>query len=317
MPVAPSHNGGRAANGRPFRLRRSQLAVPASNPRMMEKAALSEADEVFLDLEDAVAPSKKPEARKLLVTALGELDFGKRTVCYRINGLDTSWWYEDVIQVVSAAGDRIHDLMIPKVETPGQVEAVDLLLAQVEANAGLEPGRIGLEAQIEGPRGAANAREIARASPRLEALIFGPGDFAAAVGMPTPMIGDDAPYESHAWHAILSWLVWSGKAAGLAVLDGPYARIDDAAGYRRSCERARFLGVDGKWAIHPDQIPIANEVFAPTKEQTARAVHVLSVYEKALAEGKGALKLDGEMVDAATLRMANTTIATARAAGLL
>lgn len=284
---------------------------------MLAKAAASEADSVFLDLEDAVAPSKKPEARKHVAFALKELDWGKKAVCYRINGLDTAWWYEDVIDVVGQAGAKLHTLMVPKVDTPGHVQAVDFLLTQVEANAGLEPGRIGLEVQIEGPKGAVNAPAIAQASPRLETLIFGPGDFAAAVGARTPMIGDDTSYEQHGWHSILSWLVWSGKAAGLQVLDGPWAKVDDLQGYRRSCERARFLGVDGKWCIHPSQVPVANEVFAPSKDEAARAVHVTEVYEKALKEGQGALKLNGEMVDAATLRMARDTLLKARHAGVL
>jgi citrate lyase subunit beta/citryl-CoA lyase len=302
---------------RELRVRRSQLAAPGSNPHMLAKAAQSEADEVFLDLEDAVAPSKKVEARDHVIEALRKHDWASKTVCYRINGLDTPWWYEDVIRVVSEAGPHLQDLMIPKVDTPGHVQAVDFLLTQIEANAGLDVGAIGLEAQIEGPKGAVHAPAIAQASPRLDTIIFGPGDFAASVGMPTPMIGDDAPYGQHAWHAMLSWLVWSGKASGLQVMDGPYAKVDDLAGYRQSCERARFLGVDGKWCIHPSQIAVANEVFAPSKEQAARAAHVMEVYEKALADGQGAVKLEGEMVDAATLRMARDTLAKAKHARIL
>ena len=304
-------------SAREYRIRRSQLAAPGSNPHMLAKAAQSDADHVFLDLEDAVAPSKKVEARGHVVQALKEHAWGRKTVCYRINGLDTPWWYEDIISVVGQAGARLHTLMVPKADTPGHVQAVDFLLTQVERNAGLPEGRIGLEVQIEGPGGAVNAPAIAKASPRLETLIFGPGDFAAAVGMPTPMIGDDARYGQHAWHSVLSWLVWSGKATGLQVMDGPYAKVDDLQGYRQSCERARFLGVDGKWCIHPSQVPVANEVFAPTKEEAARAVRILQVYEKALQEGQGALKLDGEMVDAATLRMAQVTMLKGKHAGVL
>lgn len=305
------------AEGRPDRARRSQLASPGSSPKMMAKAAESDADHVFLDLEDAVAPKAKEEARGLVAEALAEHDWSDKTVCYRINAVDTPWWYGDVIEVVTAAGAHLDTLMVPKVETPGTVEAVDLLLTQVERNAGLEVGRIGLEVQVEGPGGAIQAPAIAAASPRLEALIFGPGDFAAAVGMDTPMIGEDAAYGSHGFHAVLSWLVWAGKARDLQVLDGPFANVDDLDGYRRSCERARFLGVDGKWCIHPAQIPVANEVFAPGPDEVARAERVMEAYEQALEEGTGAIKLDDEMVDAATLRMAERTLAKAKAAGMV
>jgi citrate lyase subunit beta/citryl-CoA lyase len=297
-----------------MRVERSELAVPASNPRMIEKALASDADIAFLDLEDAVAPAEKATARANVIRALRELDWQGKPRAFRINALDTPFCYRDLVEIVEAAGDRIDLIVVPKVNRPEDVSTVVTLLQQIEWHAGLER-RIGLEVQVETAEGLVNCERIAAASPRAEALIFGPGDFAASVGMPAESIGApdawDAAYGGHRWHYAMSRLAVAARAAGVRVIDGPYAQYRDANGFRHACRIARALGYDGKWCIHPDQIPIANDVFSPTEREVTWARTVVGAYEAAAAAGQGAFAVDGKMIDAASLRMARQTLAIA------
>jgi citrate lyase subunit beta/citryl-CoA lyase len=298
-------------------LRRTQLATPASDPKFMESASKSDADEVFLDLEDSVAPNAKADAREPLIEAVKEHDWSDKILSYRINGIDTRWWYDDVIEVVSEAGEYIDDIIIPKVAGPSDVHTVENLLEQVEVNAGLEVGAIGLEPQIEDGEGMQNVHEIAHSSDRLSSIIFGPGDYSAAMGTPGLDIGQFPEYPGHYWHHALSECNSAAKSAGLPCLDGPYADIDDPEGFRESAQRANLLGCDGKWAIHPSQIEIANEVFAPDPDVAERAKRIVDAYAEAMDEGKGAVKVEGQMVDEATNKMAQDIVDKAEAAGIL
>ena len=298
-------------------LRRTQLATPASDERMMESAADSDADEVFLDLEDSVAPNAKADAREPLIAAANDHDWSEKILSYRINGIDTRWWYDDVIEVISAAGEAIDDVIVPKVASASEIHTVENLLEQVEVNAGLEVGSVGIEPQIEDGEGMHNVHEIAHASDRLSSIIFGPGDYSAAMGTPGLDIGQFPEYPGHYWHHALSECNAAAKSAGLPCLDGPYADIDDTDGFRTSAERANMLGCDGKWAIHPSQIEIANEVFAPDPEVAERAERIVEAYAEAMEAGKGAVRVDGQMVDEATNKMARDIVDTARAAGIL
>jgi len=304
----------------PVRLERSVLAVPASSWRMIEKALRTEADMVFLDLEDAVAPSEKESARANVVRALRDLDWGRKVRAFRMNGLDTPWAYRDLVEVVEEAGDALDLVIVPKVSRPEEVVFVDLLLGQIERNKGLARP-VGVEVQVETPQGFLYADRIAGASPRLEALVFGPGDYAASMQMPMAHIGvpdeHDRLYPGHRWGYVMHRLVASARAEGLRAVDGPYAEIRDGEGFRRSCQIARALGFDGKWCIHPDQVPIANEVFSPAPEEVAWALRVVEAYEQALREGQGAVAVDGRMVDAASLRLAQVVVEKARQAGLV
>ncbi|MFB6300948.1 MAG: CoA ester lyase, partial [Halobacteriales archaeon] len=270
-------------------LRRTQLATPASDERMMHNAADSGADEVFLDLEDSVAPNEKADSRGPLIDAVNEEDWSGTILAYRINGIDTKWWYDDIIEVVSQAGEYIDDIIIPKVAGPSDIHTVENLLEQVEVNAGLEVGGIGLEPQIEDGEGMHNVYEIAHASDRLDSIIFGPGDYSAAMGTPGLDIGQFPEYPGHYWHHALSECNSAAKSAGLPCIDGPYADLEDEEGFRQSCARANMLGCDGKWAIHPDQIEIANEVFAPDPETADRAQRIVDAYAEAMEEGRGAV----------------------------
>jgi citrate lyase subunit beta/citryl-CoA lyase len=298
-------------------LRRTQLAVPASDERMMANAAASDADEVFLDLEDAVAPSAKAEAREPLVEAARDHDWSDKLLSYRINGVDTRWWYDDVIEVVGAAGEHVDDIIVPKVSDASELQTVDDLLTQVERNNDRPVGSIGLEPQIEDGEGMHNVHEIAHATDRLSCLIFGPGDYAAAMGTPGLDIGQFPDYPGHYWHHALSECNAAAKSAGVPCTDGPYADIDDVEGFRTSAERANMLGCDGKWVIHPDQIGVGNEVFAPDPEVAERAKRIVDAYAEAMAEGRGAVPVDGQMVDEATNKMAQDIVETAEAAGVL
>jgi citrate lyase subunit beta/citryl-CoA lyase len=298
-------------------LRRTQLATPASDPKFMESASKSDADEVFLDLEDSVAPNAKAEARDPLIEAAIEHDWSDKILSYRINGIDTRWWYDDVIEVVSEAGEYIDDIIIPKVAGPSDVHTVENLLEQVEVNAGLEVGGIGLEPQIEDGEGMQNVHDIAHSSDRLSSIIFGPGDYSAAMGTPGLDIGQFPEYPGHYWHHALSECNSAAKSAGLPCLDGPYADIDDPEGFRESAQNANLVGCDGKWAIHPSQIEIANEVFAPDPDVAERARRIVDAYAEAMDEGKGAVKVDGQMVDEATNKMAQDIVDKAEAAGIL
>jgi citrate lyase beta subunit len=295
-----------------MRAPRSVLAVPASNLGMAEKALASPADAVFLDLEDAVAPDEKAEARGKIVQALQELDWRNRPTLYRSNALDTPYFYRDVIEVVEEAGDRLDSILIPKVQRPEDLHVAATLLYQTELSAGLEPGKIRIEGQIESARGLVSVDGIASATGRLMALHFGPGDFAASVRMPLTSIGVmdewDEVYPGHRFHYAMQRIVVAARAADLRAVDGPVADYRDEDGLRKSCLLARSLGFDGKWCIHPAQIETVNEVFQPTEEETEWAKKVLKAYEEASAAGRGAITLDGHMIDAASIRMARNTL---------
>jgi citrate lyase subunit beta / citryl-CoA lyase len=295
-----------------MRTPRSVLAVPASNLGMAEKALASAADAVFLDLEDAVAPDEKAGARKKIVSALKELEWQNRSTLYRANALDTPYFYRDVIEIIEEAGDGLDALMIPKVQRPEDLHVAATLLSQIELAVGLEPGGIKIEAQIESVEGLVNVNAISRATGRLTALHFGPGDFAASVRMPQRSIGTmdewDEVYPGHRLHYAMQRIVVAARAAGLRAVDGPVADHRDEKGLRKSCLLARSLGFDGKWCIHPAQIGVVNEVFSPTEEEIEWAKKVVQAYEEANAAGRGAITLDGQMVDAASIRMARNTL---------
>jgi citrate lyase subunit beta/citryl-CoA lyase len=291
---------------------RSLLAVPASNRKMVEKALASEADAVFLDLEDAVAPEKKAGARDDVVRALGELDWGGRPRLFRVNALDTRWFYRDVIEVAEAAGERLDAVLVPKVDRPEDLHAVAVLLDGIELDGELPPGKIALEAQIETAEGLTNVDAIVRSTNRLGALHFGPGDFAASLGMPQTSLGTrdewDEAYPGHRFGYVMQRMVVAARAAGLRAVDGPVADHRDEEGLRAACRLARALGFDGKWCIHPAQVPAVNEVFSPTEGEISWAEKVVEAYEAAKAAGSGAVSVDGQMVDAASIRMARRTL---------
>ena len=293
------------------RLTRSQLYVPASKPAMIQKAAASAADAVCIDLEDSVTLAEKASSRANVIHALKEIDFGRRVRMFRINGLDTPFAYRDLVEVVEAAGDRLDAVMIPKVGSARDIEFVDTLLTQIEAHIRLTR-QIGLEAQIETASGFLHAAEIAGASPRLEALIFGAGDYAASMRMPSSAIGEadehDEIYPGHRWHAVMHTIVAAARVNGLRCLDGPYAGYTDAAGLARACQIALAMGFDGKQCIHPAQLAAVNATFTPSLEEVTKAGAVLKAYEAAAAAGQGAATHDGRMIDAANLRMARTIL---------
>jgi malyl-CoA/(S)-citramalyl-CoA lyase len=294
------------------RLQRSELAVPASNPRMIERAAASDADYVFLDLEDAVAPPDKPMARANAIKALTEIDWHARgkTICVRINGIDTPFMYRDLIEVMEQAGGRLDTILVPKVGVPADLYLCEALMSQIESAKGLK-SQVGLEALIETALGMANVESIARdGSPRLEALHFGVADYAASVKARTVNIGGLNPdYPGDPWHAALSRMTVACRAYGLRAIDGPFGDFSDVDGYVAAARRAAALGIEGKWAIHPSQIALANQVFSPTEAETRRAERILVALEEAARAGKGAAQLDGKMIDAASARMAENIIA--------
>jgi citrate lyase subunit beta/citryl-CoA lyase len=302
-----------------MRARRSCLAVPGSNPRFLEKAQGLAADEVFLDLEDSVAPGAKEDARKNIVRALCEGDWAGKTVVVRVNDLSTRWTYRDVIDVVEGAGDRLDCVMLPKVSDASHVVWLDTLLGQIERATGLPEGRIGIEAQIEDARGLVNVDDIAAASPRLETLVFGPADFMASIGMRTLVVGKQPPGydEGDAYHYILMRILMAARAHDLQAIDGPYLQIPDLEGFRKVARRAAALGFDGKWVLHPTQIEAANEVFSPTQEDYDHAELILEAYEYyTTVEKRGAVMLGDEMIDEASRKMALVVAAKGRAAGL-
>jgi len=298
--------------------RRSCLSIPGSSEKMLGKGPAIRADMVFLDLEDAVAPKEKEGARAKVVAAVRDQDWGEKVLCVRVNDWSTKWTAYDVMAVVGGAGPRLDEIMMPKVETAAQVVATDLLLAQVEQAAGLPVGHIGIEAQIETARGLINVEEICAASPRLETIIFGPADFAASMEMPVLTGGVQIPaYPGDHFHYVFSKILMAGRANGLQVIDGPYLYIRDGDGFRDYCQRARTLGYDGKWALHPDQVMILNEVFSPTQEQFDRAWGILDAYREATEdEGKGAVMFGDEMIDEASRKMAIKFVSRGERAGL-
>ncbi|WP_420621580.1 HpcH/HpaI aldolase/citrate lyase family protein [Candidatus Poriferisodalis sp.] len=297
------------------RLHRSELAVPGSLPSLFEKAAASSADYVFLDLEDAVAPDDKESARHNVIEALAGIDWraAGKTVSVRINGLDTHYMYRDLVDVVEQAGVHLDTVMIPKVGVPGDVYTVDALLSQMEQALGLRH-RIGVEALIETALGMANVEAVAAASPRLEALHFGVADYAASCRARTMTIGGLNPdYPGDQWHSALSRLLVACRANGLRAIDGPFGDFSDPEGFMAGARRAAALGYDGKWAIHPTQVDLANEVFTPPAAEVEQARRVLGALDEAAAAGRGAAQLDGRMIDAASARMARNVVETADA----
>ena len=293
------------------RLERSVLLVPASNWGMIQKTAGSAADAVCIDLEDSVTLAEKASSRANVIHALKEIDFGRRVRMFRINALDTPFAYRDLVEVVEAAGDRIDLVMLPKAGSAGDVQFVATLLSQIEAHKSLAR-RIGIEGQIESAAGFTWLREIAGASPRLEALIFGAGDYAASMRIPASGIGtfdaSDELYPGHRWHAVMHAIVAAARTNGLRCVDGPYSDYNDLAGFERASRIARALGFDGKQCIHPMQLSVANNVFAPTDAEVAHARRVVDAYDAGVAAGRGALALDGKMIDEASVRMARVVL---------
>jgi citrate lyase subunit beta/citryl-CoA lyase len=298
--------------------RRSCHSVPGSNPRFIEKAQSLPADMVFLDLEDSVAPKEKEGARKTAGEAIREGSWGDTVMCIRVNDWSTRWTVFDILEVVTQAGERLDEIMLPKVENAAQVVATDMVLRQAEIQAGIPVGHIGIEAQIETTRGLINVEEICAASRRLETIVFGPADFAASMEMPVLTGGVQIPeYPGDHFHYVFNKILMAGRANGLQVIDGPYLKIRDSEGLRDYCQRARTLGFDGKWTLHPDQIAVVNEVFSPTQEQFDRAMDLREAYEQATdVEGKGAVMFGDEMIDEASSKMATKFIKRGERAGL-
>jgi citrate lyase subunit beta/citryl-CoA lyase len=299
------------------RPRRSCLSVPGSSPKMLSKASGLPADEVFMDLEDSVAPGAKEEARQNIVQALMEGDWTGKSVVVRVNGVYTKWCYRDVIQIVENAAEYVDCLMVPKVEFASDVSFVHELLRQIEETLGLDT-RIGLELQIETATGLTNIDAIANASDRAETLIFGPADMSASLGLPALTAGLPMPnYPGDHWHHVLERILIAARNAGLQAIDGPYLVIKDLDGFREMALRARALGYDGKWALHPGQIDVLNEVFAPTQEEFDKAEAILDAYEHATGvELKGAVMFGNEMIDEASRKMAEQLAMRGRAAGM-
>ncbi|WP_052850609.1 HpcH/HpaI aldolase/citrate lyase family protein [Streptomyces avicenniae] len=305
---------------RPQRPRRSSLAVPGSSQRFIDKARTLPADLVFLDLEDACAPSAKEEARHRVVAALNEGSWDGRTRVVRVNDWTTEWTYRDVITVVEGAGAELDCLLLPKVADAQQVRALDLLLTQVERANGLDVGRIGIEAQIESAEGLVNVDAIAGASPRLETLVLGPADLMASLNMKSLTVGKQPPgYPADAYHYILMRILLAARTHGLQAIDGPYLLIRDAEGFDEVARRAAALGFDGKWVLHPDQIAACNAIFSPAQEDYDHAELVLDAYAYATSEAggaRGAAMLGDEMIDEASRKMALVVAGKGRAAGL-
>ncbi|MCK9247771.1 MAG: CoA ester lyase [Solirubrobacteraceae bacterium] len=306
-----------AAGPRPTRPRRTCHSVPGSSEKFLAKAPTLAADQVFFDLEDSVARSEKAAARARIIEALNTLEFPEdKTVVFRVNGTDTEFFYRDLIDVVEQAGDKLHAVMLPKVQTPGDIEMTDKLLTQIEMARGFELGRIGIEAQIEDAKGLINVEAITTASPRMETIIFGPGDYSAAIGIPITQIGGKPDgYPGDHLNYLYTKLVVAARAAGIQAIDGPYAAFKDEDGLRERTRLVRALGLDGKWSIHPAQIDVINEIFTPTREQWEKAEGMLAAYADAVAAGAGAAIFEGEMVDEANKKMAERIAGQGRAAG--
>lgn len=297
------------------RLQRSELAVPGSNPTMIEKAAESDVDYIFLDLEDAVAPPEKVQARSNIIQALNDIDWKAKgkTMSIRINGLDTHYMYRDVVEIVEQAGQHLDTILVPKVGVPGDLYAVETMVSQIEEAMGFTH-QIGLEALIETALGMANVEAIAATPGRLEALHFGVADYAASNRARTVVIGGLNPdYPGDQWHFALSRMTVACRAYGLRAIDGPFGDFSDPDSFILAAKRGAALGIEGKWAIHPSQIELANDVFSPPEAEVTRARRIIEELRKAEAEGKGAASLDGKMIDAASERMANNVLTVADA----
>jgi len=307
----------------PACLNRSELAVPGSSPQFFEKAASSDVDVIFLDLEDAVAPDEKLSARKNIIEALGDLDWSGKTMSIRINGLDTHYMYRDVVEIVGAVGEKLDLIMIPKAGTAADIYAVDMLVTQVQAEK-KHKKQIGFELIIETALGMRNVDELAVASPRNRSLHFGVADYAASTKAKTTVIGGPNPNyhvltdadskgnrEVHwgdMWHYAIAKMVVAARAAGLRPIDGPFGDFQDPDGFKAQANRAATLGCEGKWAIHPSQVALANEVFSPTEEETTKAKRILEAMAVAQKEGKGAVTLDGRLIDIASIKQAEVMV---------
>ncbi len=299
-----------------MRLRRSELSTPASNERMIEKAVASNADLVFLDLEDSVSPNEKIAARAKVIKALKTLDWGKKTRAYRINDLATEYAYQDIISVVEEAGAYIDVIIVPKVKAAKDVWWVDVLLTQIEKRLKL-PHRIGLEVLIEEVEAIVNIEEIALSSSRLEALIFGPGDYSASQGMDSRVIeGYVDDYPGDPWHYVRNKIAIAARLAHIDAIDGAYSDFKNPDGYRRECTRAHILGFSGKWAIHPNQIGLANQVFSPTPQEVDYARRLDAAYTAAQEQGIGAVAFEGKMVDVAIVRSVKNVLQKADLIGM-
>ena len=312
------------------RLNRCELSVPGSSPKLFEKAAAGDADVIFLDLEDAVAPDDKADARKNIIQALNDIDWGNKIMSVRINGLDTHYMYRDVVDVVEQGGERLDLIMIPKVGTAADVYAVDMLVTQIETAIGRKK-RIGFEMIIETALGMQNIHEIAAASPRNESLHFGVADYAASTKARTTQIGGPNPAyavltdpddaggrEVHwgdMWHYAIARMVVAARANGLRPIDGPFGDFSDDDGYKAQADRAAVLGCEGKWAIHPKQIPLANEVYTPSAAEVDKARRILAAMDEAQKAGKGAVALDGRLIDIASIRQAEALVKQAELIG--
>lgn len=310
-----------AITSRELRPRRSNLAVPGSSVKMLDKARTLPVDQVFMDIEDAVAPLAKPQARKNIVAALNEGGYEGKIRAVRVNDWTTQWTYSDVIEVVEGAGANLDAIMLPKVQTADQIIALDLLLTQLEKSNGLEVGSIGIEAQIENALGLINVDAIAQASPRVETIIFGPADFMASISMKSLVVGEQPPgYDTgDAYHYILMRILMAARAYNKQAIDGPYLQIKDVEGFRRVAGRSAALGFDGKWALHPGQVEAANEIYSPDQEDYDHAEMILDAYgyfTSASGGAKGAAMLGDEMIDEASRKMALVMAAKGRAAGL-
>ena len=306
-----------AALGRP---RRSCLAVPGSSLKMLDKAQGLPADQVFFDLEDAVAPLAKPEARRNVVAALNNGGWGDKTRVVRVNDLTTPWTYRDVVEVVEGAGAHLDCIMLPKVQSAAQVQWLDLTLTQIEKTMGFDVGGIGIEAQIENAAGLVNVDAIAAASPRLETIIFGPADFMASINMKSLVVGALIPgYPGDPYHYILMRILMAARMHNLQAIDGPFLQIRDVDAFREVAQRSAALGFDGKWVLHPGQLDAANEVYSPTQQDYEHAELILDAYAYYTSEAGGrlgAVMLGDEMIDEASRKMATVIAGKGRAGGL-
>ena len=292
------------------RLQRSELAVPGSSPEMFEKALNSKADYIFLDLEDAVSPMDKVTARQNVIKALKDINWREKgkTISVRINSPDTHYMYRDLVDIVEQVGERLDTILLPKAGTASDVYMIDCLLTQIETNKKFK-NKIGIECLIETALGMSNIKEIAKSSERLEALHFGVADYAASLRARTVVIGGLNPdYPGDQWHHGLSQLVMTCRAYGLRAIDGPFGDFNDPDAYIEAAKRGAAIGIEGKWAIHPSQIELANKVFSPPSSEVTKAKRILEELEKAAKAGKGAAQLDGRMIDAASARMAENIV---------
>ena len=292
------------------RLQRSELAVPGSSPEMFEKALNSKADYIFLDLEDAVSPMDKVTARQNVIKALKDINWREKgkTISVRINSPDTHYMYKDLVDIVEQAGERLDTILLPKAGTASDIYMIDCLLTQIETNKKFK-NKIGIECLIETALGMSNIKEIAKSSERLEALHFGVADYAASLRARTVVIGGLNPdYPGDQWHHGLSQLVMTCRAYGLRAIDGPFGDFNDPDAYIEAAKRGAAIGIEGKWAIHPSQIELANKVFSPPSSEVTKAKRILEELDKAAKAGKGAAQLDGRMIDAASARMAENIV---------